>query len=152
MTFPTHAALKENTNFLMRKVSTAAFEAFARSTAEYGLHPMHFGVLQILEAEEPISQQELGRRAGVDPSTMVARMDVLEENGLIERTRSPDDRRSYEIRLSKKGRQALKKLRGVAAEHSKRIYGVLSDEERATLKELLIKLSDNVDAQRSARA
>lgn len=152
MTFPTHDALKTNTNFLMRKVSTAAFETFARATAEYGLHPMHFGVLQILEAEEPISQQELGRRAGVDPSTMVARMDVLDENGLIERIRSPDDRRSYEIRLSKKGHEALKKLRGVAEEHSRRIYGVLSDGERATLQELLLKLSDNVDAQRSARA
>src|SRR6478736_5523736 len=107
MGYPTHEALNANTGFLMRKVSMASFEAFAAATAEYGLHPMHFGMLQILEAEEPISQQELGKRAGVDPSTMVARMDVLDENGLVERTRSTEDRRTYEIRLSEKGRAPL---------------------------------------------
>src|SRR3954454_1096365 len=151
MPFPTHAALNANTGFLMRKVAMASFEGFAAATAEYGLHPMHFGMLQILEAEEPISQQELGKRAGVDPSTMVARMDVLDENGLVERTRSPDDRRTYEIRLSETGREAPENLRGVAKEHTTRIYGVLTEEERATLQELLLKLSANVDALREDR-
>ena len=151
MGFPTHDALNANTGFLMRKVSMASFEAFAAATAEYGLHPMHFGMLQILESEEPISQQELGKRAGVDPSTMVARMDVLDENGLVERTRSTEDRRTYEIRLSPKGREALEKLRGVAKEHSTRIYGVLTAEQRETLQEILLKLSANVDALRAGR-
>jgi DNA-binding MarR family transcriptional regulator len=152
MGFPTHEALNANTGFLMRKISMVSFEAFAAATAEYGLHPMHFGMLQILDAEEPISQQELGKRAGVDPSTMVARMDVLDENGLVERTRSPDDRRSYQIRLSPKGREALVKLRGVSETHVQRIYGVLTEEERATLQELLLKLSANVDALREDRS
>jgi len=151
MTFPTHEALNANTGFLMRKVSMASFEAFAAATAQYGLHPMHFGMLQILESEEPISQHELGKRAGVDPSTMVARMDVLDENGLVERTRSAEDRRSYEIRLSPKGREALENLRGVAEAHGKRIFGVLTAKERATLQELLLKLSANVDALREDR-
>ena len=151
MTFPTHEALNANTGFLMRKVSMASFEAFAAATAQYGLHPMHFGMLQILESEEPISQQALGKRAGVDPSTMVARMDVLDENGLVERTRSTEDRRTYEIRLSAKGREALENLRGVAEDHGNRIFGVLTAEERATLQELLLKLSANVDVLREDR-
>jgi DNA-binding MarR family transcriptional regulator len=151
MGYPTHEALNANTGFLMRKVSMASFEAFAAATAEYGLHPMHFGMLQILEAEEPISQQELGKRAGVDPSTMVARMDVLDENGLVERTRSTEDRRTYEIRLSDKGREALEKLRGVAREHTTKIYGVLTAEQREALQEILLKLSANVDALREDR-
>jgi DNA-binding MarR family transcriptional regulator len=148
MPFPTHDALNANTGFLMKKVSLASFEAFAAATAEYGLHPMHYGMLQILEAEEPISQQDLGRKAGVDPSTMVARMDVLDENGLVERTRSSEDRRSYEIRLSPKGREALTRLRKAAKETGDRVFGVLSEKERATLQKLLIKLAENVDAQR----
>jgi DNA-binding MarR family transcriptional regulator len=148
MPFPTHDALNANTGFLMKKVSMASFEAFAAATAEYGLHPMHFGMLQILEAEEPISQQDLGRKAGVDPSTMVARMDVLDENGLVERTRSAEDRRSYEIRLSPKGREALTRLRKAAQATGDKVFGVLSDKERAMLQKLLIKLAQNVDEQR----
>jgi DNA-binding MarR family transcriptional regulator len=148
MPFPTHDALNANTGFLMRKVSMASFEAFAAATAEYGLHPMHFGMLQILEAEEPISQQDLGRKAGVDPSTMVARMDVLDENGLVERTRSSEDRRSYEIRLSEKGREALTSLREVAQSTGDQVFGILSDKERATLQKLMLKLAANVEAQR----
>jgi DNA-binding MarR family transcriptional regulator len=151
MRFPKHEALNVNTGFLMRKVSMASFEAFAAATAEYGLHPMHYGMLQILEAEEPISQQELGRRTGVDPSTMVARMDVLDENGLVERARSPEDRRSYEIRLSEKGREALVNLRNVAEATGDEVFGVLSEKERALLQKLLIRLAENVDEQQRKR-
>ena len=111
MKFPDHGTVNAQTGFLLRKVSTASFSAFAEIVGAHGLHPMHFGMLMILEAEEPISQHELGLRAGVDPSTMVARMDALEERGLVERLRSSEDRRSYEIRLSPEGRRVLKVLR-----------------------------------------
>jgi DNA-binding MarR family transcriptional regulator len=108
--FPDHAAVNAQTGFLLRKVSSASFNAFAEIVGEHGLHPMHFGMLMMIDAEQPVSQQELSRRTGIDPSTMVARMDVLEEKGLIARPRSADDRRSYEISLSPAGQALLAEL------------------------------------------
>jgi DNA-binding MarR family transcriptional regulator len=143
--FPDHGAVNAQTGFLLRKVSTASFNAFAEIVAEHGLHPMHFGMLTILADEEPIAQHELGQKAGVDPSTMVARMDALEERGLIERMRSAQDRRSYEIRLSPEGRRCLAQLRRKAKAHGDRFFAPLSENERAQLHRLLAKLAASLD-------
>jgi DNA-binding MarR family transcriptional regulator len=144
--FPEHGALNAYTGFLLRKVSSASFQAFAEIVGEHGLHPMHFGMLTIIEAEEPISQQELSHRTDIDPSTMVARMDVLVELGLVERVRNTDDRRSYEIRLSPAGRKLLIELREEAREHGKRFFAPLTASERKQLHELLVKLADGIDS------
>jgi DNA-binding MarR family transcriptional regulator len=139
--FPTHPSLEGFTGFLMRKISATTFERFSAATAEYGLHPMHFGMLTVLDADSPISQHDLSQRTGVDPSSMVARMDVLEELGLVERQRRPDDRRAYEIRLTDKGRTVLGELRGVAAQHMEQMLAPLGPAERKQLNELLRRIS-----------
>jgi MarR family transcriptional regulator, lower aerobic nicotinate degradation pathway regulator len=100
----------------------------------------------IIDADEPVSQQELSARTGIDPSTMVARMDVLSEHGLVERTRSAEDRRNYEIRLSPAGRKLLAELREKAREHGERFYAPLTATERAQLHTLLAKLAAGLDA------
>jgi DNA-binding MarR family transcriptional regulator len=143
--FPDHGAVNAQTGFLLRKVSTASFGAFAEIVGEHGLHPMHFGMLMILEAEEPISQHDLGVRAGIDPSTMVARMDALEEQGLVERLRSTADRRSYAIRLSPEGRRLLKVLQRKAKAHGDRFFAPLSERERKELHRLLTKLAAGIE-------
>jgi DNA-binding MarR family transcriptional regulator len=143
--FPGHEAVNAYTGFLLRKVSQASFEAFSAALADYDLHPMHFGMLNILEAEEPISQQELSRGSGIDPSTMVGRMDVLYERGLVERKRSADDRRTYEIRLSPAGRELLGELRARAREHGERFFAPLTPAERKQLHALLAKLAASLD-------
>jgi len=129
---------------LLRKVSSASFNAFSQVVGAHGLHPMHFGLLMMIDAEEPISQQELSRRTGIDPSTMVARMDVLVESGLVERARG-EDRRCYEIRLSPAGRKLLVKLRKGAQEHGEGFFAPLTRSERKHLHELLAKLAASID-------
>jgi DNA-binding MarR family transcriptional regulator len=148
--FPQHETVSGYTGFLLRKVSTASFEAFAEIVAAYGLHPMHFGMLMIIDADEPVSQQELSARTGIDPSTMVVRMDVLSERGLVERVRSAEDRRNYEIRLTPAGRKVLAELRERAREHGERFYAPLSADERAQLHSLLAKLAAGLDAGESS--
>lgn len=145
MKFPDHAAVNAQTGFLLRKVSSASFNAFAEIVGEHGLHPMHFGMLMMIDAEQPVSQQELSRRTGIDPSTMVARMDVLEEKGLIARPRSANDRRSYEISLSPEGQELLAELREKAKAHGRRFFAPLSATEQKQLHQLLAKLSASLD-------
>ncbi|MDQ3630622.1 MAG: MarR family transcriptional regulator [Actinomycetota bacterium] len=145
MKFPRHEALDAHTGFLLRKVSTASFDGFSEMVGAHGLHPMHFGMLTIIAAEEPITQRDLSRRTGIDPSTMVARMDMLAERGLVERARSTADRRSYEIRLSAAGRGLLAELREQGREHGDRFFAPLTPSERRRLHELLAKLAASLD-------
>jgi DNA-binding MarR family transcriptional regulator len=143
--YPDHESVNAYTGFLLRKVSSASFHAFSEIVGKHGLHPMHFGMLTIIEAEEPISQHELSDRTGIDPSTMVARMDTLEELGLVERTRSVMDRRSYEIGVTTAGRKLLKELRREAKQHGDRFFAPLTAAERKQLHALLAKLAEHVD-------
>jgi DNA-binding MarR family transcriptional regulator len=106
---------------------------------------MHFGMLAILDSDGPISQQELSQRTGVDPSTMVARMDVLEEKKLIQRVRSTGDRRSYEISLTAKGKKTLAELRQEADSFMQHFFRDLDADELAELNRLLTKLAATVD-------
>jgi len=143
--FPAHEALNVYTGYLLRKVSSASFDGFCTTVGAHGLHPMHFGMLTIIAAEEPISQQELSRRTGIDPSTMVARMDVLDEMGLVQRARSHVDRRSYDIRLSPAGSALLTTLREQGEELADRFFAPLTPSERRQLHELLAKLAASLD-------
>ena len=133
------------TGFLLKKVSSASFEALSEIVARRGLHPMHFGMLMMIGAEEPVSQQELSRRTGIDTSTMVAKMDILHEQGLVERERKADDRRSYDIRLSTTGRKLLGELLEEAKEHGDRFFSPLTGAERAQLHALLAKLAASLE-------
>ena len=149
---PDHESLNVYTGFLLRKVSMASFDAFSEIVGSRGLHPMHFGMLTMIEAEEPVSQQSLSGCTGIDPSTMVARMDTLDELGLVERVRSGRDRRSYEIRLSPAGRELLEELRSEAREHGRRFFAPLTADERAQLHALLTKLAANVADRKASPA
>ncbi|HWH46093.1 MAG TPA: MarR family transcriptional regulator [Thermoleophilaceae bacterium] len=146
MRFPTHDAVEGYTGFLLRKLSAAMFDSFAERLSPHGLHPMHFGMLSIIASEAPVSQQELCERTGVDPSTMVARMDALEALELVERSRSAKDRRLYEIRMTPKGRRLLKKLQADAADHHAGFFAALDEREREQLHSLLLKVARGLDA------
>jgi DNA-binding MarR family transcriptional regulator len=76
---------------------------------------------------------------------MVARMDVLFDMGLVERKRSEEDRRSYEIRLSPAGRELLAELRRRAHEFGQQFFAPLTADEHRQLHELLAKLAASLD-------
>lgn len=149
---PNHPSVNGYTGFLLRKVAHASHASFSEAIGETGLHPMHFGMLTILDAESPISQRDLSERTGVDPSTMVARMDVLEQRGLVERTRSTSDRRSYELRVTDAGQRVLAQLRRAAAKQAKITFGALDAGELAELHRLLWKLAESIDAEEGRSA
>jgi len=146
-TFPRHEKLHDYTGFLLRKVSTASFDQFAQILAGHGVHPMHFGMLVVLETEGAISQRELARRTGVDPSTLVGRLDVLEERGLVERKRCEHDRRSNLLTLTDAGRTMLEELREEAEQMRARFFAPLTGEEEAELHRLLRKLADALERE-----
>lgn len=147
MGFTSHTSLDAYTGFLLSKVSAMSLARFSEMTGAHGLHPMHFGMLNVLEAEAPIAQHDLARCIGIDPSSMVARMDVLEEQGMVLRTRSSADRRAYEITLTPKGKRTLATLRAGAADVHQQTFGALSEQERTQFHELLAKLADGLEGE-----
>ena len=117
-----------------------AFE-FARAMAPLGLKPPHFGVMTLIDAHPGSAQQELVTRSLIDPSSMVAVIDELEEMGLAERRRHPADRRKHAVHLTARGRRKLERARAVAAGMAEEAFAPLEPEELETLRRLLRKLA-----------
>jgi DNA-binding MarR family transcriptional regulator len=79
---------------------------------------------------------------GTPPSRLVALVDGLEQRGLLERRRNAVDRRNYELHLTAAGRDAMRVLGAVGAEHEAAITSPLTRAERDELGRLLGKLAD----------
>ena len=63
-----------------------------------------------LIADEPIRARKLATRLQLTPQALTWAMDQLEELGLIARRRDPDDGRAVQLRVTPKGRRAIKKV------------------------------------------
>src|SRR5207248_8869072 len=108
------AELVASSLFLLKRLG---FAAKSRSLDEYerfGLSPYHHAILALLEGSAPETQAEIADALGYDRGTLVGLLDELEEHGLVERKRDPDDRRRHLVRLTGDGKQTLGRLRAFA--------------------------------------
>lgn len=69
-----------------------------------GIDRKEFGVLRVLGGLEPLSQQGVAAKLGIDRTTMVALIDALEAKGIVTRRPDPADRRRNAIELTAGGR------------------------------------------------
>jgi DNA-binding MarR family transcriptional regulator len=134
----------ENLAFLLSQVGIHASARFAARLAEVDLSPPLFRVLNLVDAAEGRSQQEIAKAVQAPPSRMVGFVDELEQRGLVERRADPKDRRVRALYLTPAGRDALARGRDVARRHEEELTEGLSGEERERLVALLRRV---VDAQ-----
>jgi DNA-binding MarR family transcriptional regulator len=109
----------------------------ADALGSLGLTPALFSVLNVLGAREGTIQQQLSTDMGIDPSAMVKLINELEEAGLAERRRRPNDRRAWEVRITPKGRQTLQRAKHLASAVEDEVLGGLTAAARRQLLALL---------------
>jgi DNA-binding MarR family transcriptional regulator len=73
--------------------------------------------------------------------TLTTTIDHLVKKGYGHRYRLEDDRRVVEVALSPKGNEAYQQINTSKRLMAEKIFGELSEEERKTLKELLVKIA-----------
>jgi MarR family transcriptional regulator, lower aerobic nicotinate degradation pathway regulator len=100
----------------------------------------HFGVLAILSHFGPSSQREVADRLHFDASDMVAIVDVLEDDGFVCRLRDESDRRRYLLTVTPSGLVALRQTEERARDVRSNFLEPLSQEERASLLDMLNRL------------
>ncbi|MEU7813590.1 MarR family transcriptional regulator [Pseudonocardia sp. NPDC049154] len=128
--------------FLLAQLGAYAAGRFAERIAELDLTPPQTGLLRAIAAEPGQSQQALARLLGTPPSRLVALVDGLDERGLVERRRNPDDRRLHALHLTQDGEALLRRIAEVGRAHDDAICGPLDEADRARLRDLLARLAD----------
>jgi DNA-binding MarR family transcriptional regulator len=114
---------------------------FAGALEPLGLRPPHFGVMRLISTDPGLTQQEVAERSLIDPSSMVAVVDELEELGYAERRPHPGDRRKHAVHLTAAGVRTLERAQRVAMETAEEILAPLSGKEVQELRRLLRKLA-----------
>jgi DNA-binding MarR family transcriptional regulator len=133
--------------YLITRVSLGATAAMKRGFVEAGIgfvRPAYLGSLMSLWREDGLKMIDLGRRAGLEPSTMTGLLDRMERDGLVERRSDPADRRVLKIFLTGTGAGIRETVIGIV---DGTLAGVLSGVDAGeieTLKGLLRKVLVNV--------
>jgi DNA-binding MarR family transcriptional regulator len=128
--------------FLLKRLGFAAKERSMKAYEETGMHPYHHAILVVLDEGSRETQGAVADALGYDRGQLVGLLDELEERGLVERRRDPNDRRRHIVRLTPEGKRMLRRLRALAREIEDDFLAPLSDDERANLHALLLRLAE----------
>jgi MarR family transcriptional regulator, lower aerobic nicotinate degradation pathway regulator len=105
--------------------------------APLGLRPRHLVALTVLRDRDGSTQQALAATLAVDGTNIVGLLNELEAEKLIERRRSPEDRRRHVVELTDAGADQLAKVEFALAAVEDEVLGALDASQRETLYSLL---------------
>ena len=126
--------------FLLSRVGAAVRAGFKEVLAGWGIRPLQYVILMVLQTRGGASQQELCAAAGIDSGNMVELLDGLEALGYASRARDPRDRRRYVVTMTQRGQSALGELRQAIEQYNTAFLSPLTDPERERLASILSKL------------
>ena len=130
-------------SFLLKRLGYAAKDHAIKAYEDAGLHPYHHAVLAVLDEGSRETQGAIADALAYDRGQLVGLLDELEERGLVERRRDPNDRRRHIVRLTPEGTRALAKLRALARELEEDFFASLDEDERVQLHALLRRLAEH---------
>ena len=123
--------------WLLSRSSGRVHRLLGDAFAAAGARGYQYRVLAALEDFGPASQADLGRRAELDRSDVVATVDELEGSGLAKRSPDPEDGRRKIVTITATGKRRLRKLDEVVASVQEELLAPLTAAERAELVRLL---------------
>ncbi len=144
-------ALAESPVFLLGRLG---FELKRRAYEELeaaGASLWDYGVLAVLAEGTCGAQSSIADRLRLDRSQLVGLLDGLEERGLVERRRDPEDRRRHAVSLTPKGAEELTRLRAIVEALEDEVLAPLDSEERAELGRLLRCVASRADGRSAPR-
>lgn len=104
-------------------------------------------VLRILTRYGEQTQHQLQERMGVQQGSLSELVKKLETQGLVMRTRAPQDRRQVLIRLTDAGRIESETNHQRFLEHNEVLFASLTQEEQEALSQMLTRLLQTWEEQ-----
>ncbi|HVV08405.1 MarR family winged helix-turn-helix transcriptional regulator [Amycolatopsis sp.] len=127
--------------FLLSRTSGLVVRATNAALATDGLRVRQYSVLCLAcAAPDGISQRDLARTLGLDPSQVVQLVDELALSGLIERQPARADRRTKLVVATEKGRLVREQAAGRADAAVRTRLNALTAGEQETLRLLLSRV------------
>ncbi|HEY3465526.1 MAG TPA: MarR family transcriptional regulator [Amycolatopsis sp.] len=134
----------------MGRLALVLGPAQERVFGKFGLQRGEFDVLAALRRSGPpytLIPSELSKTLMLSRAGMTSRLDRLEKAGFVERALDPNDRRSFRIRLTDKGFEAVDAAMTEHTANVSELLAGLSEQEVGLLDDVLRKLLNWLDPQ-----
>jgi len=138
----------ETLPFEIGETAHALRRAFDRKAVGLGVTRAQWKVLFKLTRTPELRQIELADMLEIEPITLTRIIDRLEEAGLVERARDPDDRRAWRLHVTAKAQPLIAKLQAIGAELVDDAFSGIDSKDIEITRQVLARAREN--AGRSA--
>lgn len=132
-----YGILPDLIGYRIRKAQIALFADFAGATDGFDLSPGQVGLLVLIERNPGITAVKLAGAIGMDKSSLTPVLNKLEKRGLVTRSRSSADKRSFHIALTDHGQVFLADMLRAVIAHETRLKRHLGTKRADMLLSLL---------------
>ena len=121
-------------------LASAFRKGLADELAPFDVAPVQWAILEMCYRVEANSPSGLARVIPVDTAAISRHLDKLKDKGLINRRRSPRDRRSIRVGLTAAGRELALKLAPYEQANNAKVLKGITDEERSAVINIIQKM------------
>ena len=136
--------------YLISRATLVLTSALKKNLSESGVEmvkPAYLGVFMNLWREDGLKVCELGKRSGLEPSTMTGLLDRMVRDNFVIRSSDSMDRRVQRIHLTIHGKKARSAVFGAVKRTMARAFHGISEEELAFSKKILRKILSNAQQE-----
>ena len=133
----------ETLPFEIGETAHALRKAFDRLATGLGVTRAQWKVLFKLTRTPGLRQVELADMLDLEPITLCRIVDRLEDAGLVERSRDPEDRRAWRLHVSAKARPLIDKLQAVGADLVEQAFAGIDGKDIELTRQVLARIREN---------
>jgi DNA-binding MarR family transcriptional regulator len=139
---PPDSASDESLSEAFWSVARQLREMSQEALAPWDITPSHLRALRVLRRHGIMRLSELSDHLHIAPRSTTEVADALESRGLIGRRPDPGDRRATLVEVTEHGTSVLEAILAARGTEAGRVFGRLSQADRAQLARILGKLRD----------
>jgi MarR family transcriptional regulator for hemolysin len=133
----------ETLPFEIGETAHALRKAFDRLATGLGVTRAQWKVLFKLTRTPGLRQVELADMLDLEPITLCRIVDRLEEAGLVERSRDPEDRRAWRLHVTAKAQPLVDKLQSVGDELVSHAFADIDRKDIELTRRVLARIREN---------
>lgn len=147
-----HGVLHEFIGMYLRRAFEVAYEDFRNRLGEDALMPGYFTILTLVVRNPRISQTQIGMASARDKSSITKALRWMEDEGLIQRLRSAQDRRIHLSVATQKGIELQARMEAKALGHLDALRDAIGSERYASFVGTMKDLIGTLEAANSTQA
>lgn len=136
--------LDKSIGMYMNHINRKVLRFLSLNLKKFNITTEQWSVLLHLVEEDGINQKQLAKKVDKDQATLVRILDILEQKELIVRKKSPEDRRSFLVHSTLKGKQLKNEVYPFIESIFERITNGIPDEQLNLFIDTLNKMEKNI--------